>query len=212
VVAAFNWAVREEHLPHNPIKGLQKPSVASRGAEALIDEALHQRLLASANPSLRLILEVLHGTGCRPGEACSVTASEFNAEQGLWQLAKHKTARKGKKRFVLLTPVLVELCGQQARLHPDGSLFRMLHGKPWTAHKLSERFWELRKRLGIEQPITPYSYRHSFATLMLEQGAPETHVAALLGHCGTTMLHKHYGHLDGRLDTLRQTLNNTTTH
>jgi integrase len=209
VVAAFNWGVREEHLPHSPIKGLQKPSVASRGADCVIDEALHQRLLKHVRASLRLMLTILKQTGCRPAEACSVTAADFNAEQGLWTLKQHKTARKGKKRYVLLTTELVALCQQQALLYPEGPLFRKVNGKAWTPHALSERFWDLRQRLGIEQPITPYSYRHSFATHMLEQGAPETHVAALLGHCGTTMLHKHYGHLDGKLQTLRQTLNNT---
>ncbi len=208
VIAAFNWAAKEDHLPFNPIKGFRKPSVASRGADCLVSPEVQQLLLERCTSrNLRTVSTVLRETGCRPGEVCAVTAADFNADQGLWIIRRHKTRHKGKQRLVLLTPTVITICKELATRYTDGPLFRTRLGTAWTPASLSESLRELRRRLGIQQPITPYSYRHSFATAHLERGAPEAHVAALLGHSNTTMLHRHYGHLDSKLQTLRQTLN-----
>jgi integrase len=51
-----------------------------------------------------------------------------------------------------------------------------------------------------------YASRHSFATDALSAGVPDAHVAALLGHSGTAMLHKHYSHLTEKAQTLRLAL------
>ena len=51
-----------------------------------------------------------------------------------------------------------------------------------------------------------YGYRHTFATAALSVGVPDAHVAALLGHAGTAMLHKHYSHLTGEAAVLRSAL------
>jgi integrase len=51
----------------------------------------------------------------------------------------------------------------------------------------------VRAKLVID--ATAYGFRHSFATDALSNGVPEAHVAALLGHSSTTMLHRHYSHV-----------------
>src|SRR5262249_10940502 len=51
----------------------------------------------------------------------------------------------------------------------------------------------LRKKTGVK--AIAYGYRHTFATDALASGVPDAQVAALLGHSGTSMLHKHYAHL-----------------
>ena len=51
-----------------------------------------------------------------------------------------------------------------------------------------------------------YGYRHSFATDALAKGVPDAQVAALLGHSGTAMLHRHYAHLGARAKALREAL------
>jgi integrase len=62
----------------------------------------------------------------------------------------------------------------------------------------------LQRRLGIK--ATAYGFRHSFATDALANGVPDAHVAELLGHSGTAMLHKHYSHLTARAKALRDAL------
>jgi len=63
-----------------------------------------------------------------------------------------------------------------------------------------------RQRAGIPHAIA-YGLRHSFATTALVNGVPDALVAELLGHSGTTMLHKHYSHLTAQSQALREALN-----
>jgi integrase len=206
VLALFHWAVEQELLAINPIQGLKKPPQRSRGAAAVISPEDHARLMEAATPSLRDVLFALRESGARPGEVCGVRAADFHAEQGVWILEQHKTADKtGKPRVIFLTPALIALCRTLAERYPTGPLFRTMKGKPWAMFGIAKRLRLLRMKLGIEGAI-PYGYRHGFATDALANGVPDAHVAALLGHSGTAMLHKHYSHLTARSQALRDAL------
>jgi integrase len=61
----------------------------------------------------------------------------------------------------------------------------------------------VRRRAGVPH-ATAYGYRHSYATEALSSGVPDAQVAALLGHRGTGMLHRHYSHLTSRAQLLRE--------
>jgi integrase len=207
VVAAFNWAVAQGIARDNPLKGIYKPHAKSRGAQVLITPEEYGRLYSAAPEYLRHVLFALQQTGCRPCEVLTVEAKDFDAELGLWVLERHKTAHQsGRPRVVHLTTPLVELCRQLAEKHPTGPLFRRSSGKPFPpAYYLARLVRTLRARLGI-RGVIPYSLRHTFATDALCNGVPEAHVAELLGHQGTAMLHKHYSHLSARSAVLREAL------
>ena len=64
----------------------------------------------------------------------------------------------------------------------------------------------LRERAGVPKGPVAYGYRHAFATDVLANGVPDAHVAELLGHSGTAMLHRHYSHLTARSQALREAL------
>jgi integrase len=204
--AMYRWAVEQGFLTSNPVQGMRKPPIKSRGRQALIPQADHERLMAEAFPALRDVLFALRESGARPGEVTSVTAAEFDADAGVWVLSKHKTAEKGQQRIVYLTPGLVALCKTLAAKHPTGPLLRNAHGKPWHKVGVAKRVRELRVRLGIKGRVTAYGYRHSFATDALANGVPDAQVAELLGHQGTAMLHRHYAHLGARARALKDAL------
>jgi integrase len=207
LVTFFRWCVEQGLLPVNPIQGIRKPHVRSRGQDALATPEEHVLMMANATPALRDVLFALHESGARPGEVLSVTAADFHAEQNVWILAKHKTAGKtGKPRIIFLTPPLVTLCRTLVERYPTGALFRTSTGKPWChGCYLAEQVRKLRKRLGIKG-VVPYGYRHGFATDALANGVPDAHVAELLGHSGTAMLHRHYAHLTAKAKVLREAL------
>jgi integrase len=208
VAAVLNWGVDQGLIGTNPVKGIKKPRAKSRGSEALLDATEHERLLDAAPTYLRNVLFTLHQTGARPCEVLAVEARDFYAEEGLWILHAHKTAHvTGKPRIIYLTPAVVELCKDLARNHPTGPLFRRASGKPFPpAYYLPRLVRQLRRKLGLRESITPYGFRHSFATDALANGVPDAQVAELLGHSGTTMLHKHYSHLTARAKALRDAL------
>jgi integrase len=184
---------------------LSLPGPRSRGAEALVNPADHEALLAAAPPAYRDALLTLWATGCRPGELCRLEARHLDTASSSFVLHEHKTDETGKPRVILLPPATLTLCRELAARHPAGPLFRNCRGEPLTPDRLRGWVFEARRRLRLGR-LTPYGYRHTFATDALAGGVPDAQVAGLLGHANTTMLHRHYSHLTARARALREAL------
>jgi integrase len=202
--AAFNWAASQGIISKNPIATLAVPSPRSRGGDQLLSEEDHQRIVAIVPPHVRDYLTALHDTGARPGEVAAVEARHLNEGIGAWVLSEHKTERKGKKRVIYLTPQLVETTKRLAGMYPEGPLFRNSKGRPWTDSALNHWFDRFREKLRLGA-VSPYSYRHLFATQFLLKGGSMAVLAELLGDT-IGMIEHHYGHLREHGQQLRQFL------
>jgi site-specific recombinase XerD len=200
VSAFFGWCVQADLCPANPAKRIPKPKGVSRSASAVVSEAEHEKLLSAATPTFRLVLDVLHATGCRPGEAASLSAENTDLEAGVAVLEQHKCDRHGKPRLVFLPEsACLKLRASAAE---RGPLLRTAKGNPWTGRSITQAMRRVCKAAGIK--AIAYGYRHTFATDALARGVSDAQVAALLGHSSTAVLHKHYSHLTSRATVLRQ--------
>ena len=83
-------------------------------------------------------------------------------------------------------------------------MLRNRNGVGWTRNAICLAFRRTSKRAGVR--ATAYGYRHAFATEALAAGVPDAHVAALLGHTSTAMLHRHYSHLTHQAQAMRAAL------
>jgi integrase len=201
----YRWAVRQGLVAVNPVEHVRKPTKKSRGVSAVISETEHRRLLAVSNELMRDYLTVLWLTGARPGEVAGLTAEQVrSATNGVIPLYEHKTAHKGKARFLILTEEALSILKRRAETVDSGLLFAGRDGE-LTAQAIGSRMRTLCNRAGIRR-LTVYGYRHGFATDALANGVPDATVAALLGHSSTAMLHKHYSHLTARADVLRKAI------
>jgi integrase len=204
LVTAFRWATRAGLLTADPLSSVRKPPKTSRGTKAVITADDFHRLHDSASASFKPFVMGLWLTGCRPGELARLTAQDVNTENRVAILSEHKTADKtGRARFIFLSPEAVGLFKRQANRHPSGPLFRNKRGGQWTGWAIVKAMEAAREKSGLPHAIA-YGMRHSYATEALASGIPDTTVAALLGHTGTAILHKHYSHLTSRADVLRQ--------
>jgi len=204
VSACLGWGVATGLLPLNPCKQVPKPRSRSRSTEAVITEADHLKLLASATPDFRLVLRVLHATGCRPGEAARISAETFDPTNGVVRLLEHKADATGKPRLIFLTDDVCELLKVQAERFKVGALLRSRKGVAWNGRSITQAMMRVAKKAKVKG--IAYGYRHTFATRALANGVPDAHVAALLGHSSTAMLHRHYSHLTSQAGVLRDAL------
>jgi integrase len=204
LTTAFRWAERSRLIDRTPLVGLKCPPKASRGAEAVIKPEEHQRLMKAAGKRFKPFLRLLHLTGARPGEVAAITAENFDAEGAMVRLGQHKMAYKGKPRTIYLCPEAVALLLTARATYGKGVLLRSRFGLPWSKSSIVSAMARLRKATGLK--AIAYGYRHTFATDALANGVPDAQVAALLGHSGTAMLHKHYSHLTGQSRVLREAL------
>jgi integrase/recombinase XerC len=178
----------------------------SRGDKALVTDDAHATLYQAAPDYFKPFLMLLYLTGARPGEVAAITADNFDEGNGLVRLKDHKTARHGgKPRLIFLSPEALAILREPKAKYGDGHLLRNRYGLPYTKNAVVHLMARLRDKTGVK--ATAYFYRHSFATAGLANGVPDAQVAALMGHSGTAMLHRHYAHLTAQSQALKEALN-----
>src|SRR5205814_1714802 len=118
-------------------------------------------------------------TGCRPSEAynmasryyhekdhCFIYPGKPKADEFVWKNAK----RTGKDRAIYLTAKAIEVVERLLKQYPDGPIFRTRRRTPWKDKSAATILWRLRDDLGIAEEVTPYSFRHTYATDFLLRG------------------------------------------
>jgi integrase len=206
VGTVYSWAEQSGRITTNPLRGMKKPPARSRGAEVLIGPEQHEAILSVASPEFRDFLQAVQATGARPGEVARVEAKDVLWEAGCWVLTEHKTSRTGRVRTIYLPESILTLCRTLANKYPTGPLFRNTRGEPWRKTGWKQAMARAQRKLGLTRRPLTSGYRHSFATDALEAGVPDTHVAELLGHSTTAMIHRHNGHLTARGQALKTSL------
>lgn len=192
IKAAFNWAVKEGLLSHNPIKSLPKPQKKAR--IVTIEEKTFERILRNTDDCFRDYLTALWGSGARPGEVASLTAENYDAKRKCWVLEHHKTEGHTGTKTIWLTDELVALTERLIKQHPTGLLFRNTRGGRWTRTLVWARLQRIKEELNIKGPLMAYATRHSFATNAIARGVDSVVLAKMLGHKSTDMIMKHYVH------------------
>jgi integrase len=205
LITAFRWAEWERLISRSPLHGLRKPARASRGAKAIVSIDAHDRLVQHAQQPFRAFLQLLWLTGARPGEIAGLRAGDIELAQRVAVLTEHKTAHLGKVRVLYLPAEAVAVLRERIADNPEGLLFPGEDGRRMTPQAIGCRLRRLCVKAGVKHCIA-YGFRHAFATDALANGVPDAQVAALLGHSGTAMLHRHYSHLGARAQVLRQAL------
>ncbi len=179
-----------------------KPGRESAGADSVVPDDVYKKCLRYTTGDFQQFIRFLWNTGCRPAEASKLTAEAIDLAAGVARLKYHKTRlRTGKVRLLYLGPEAMEVIKEQLVLHPAGYLFRGMRGVPYSLQAIVMRFVRLSAKVG--HPVCAYNFRHTFATRALSKGIPDTHVAALMGHANTVMVHRHYGHVNQNSRLLR---------
>ncbi len=145
------------------------------------------------------VLELLFATGVRVSELCALQYGDVRLEEG-----EIKIYGKGaKERFVQIAnpDVLNALCRYQAAYKEDieqaGTFFVNRARRPLSTQSVRAIVNKYTALAGVKNHITPHMFRHSFATLLLEEGVDIRYIQQLLGHSSivTTQI---YTHVAGR--------------
>ncbi len=211
VNTCLNWAVKQGFTTRNPLhRRLTIPAIVSRGGQkdVPIPPEDYAVMLAHANPNLRDFIIACRNTGTRPENVAAATAKDYHKEAACWVLGTHKTDEDGSSLVIHLNPTMVALTERLIAKYPEGPLFRNNQGNPWRDEVWGKAMAGLKKTLAakgikLKSRGIMYGFRHGVATDLLEAGVPEAHVAAILGHKSTVMIHKHYSHLTSRHAALK---------
>ncbi|MFH1208201.1 MAG: tyrosine recombinase XerC [Candidatus Omnitrophota bacterium] len=198
----FKYLVRENVLAQNPAAGIATPKKEKRLPSFMNLDEITKLLDAPAKNSWeekrdKAILEMLYSSGLRVSELAGLNHDDLDFFGGLVRVRG-----KGKKERIV--PV-----GQTAlnslRAYWDMKapreianvikkpLFLSRIGSRLTDRSVRRMILKYVKRTGLGKEISPHTFRHSFATHMLDRGADLRSVQELLGHANlsTTQIYTH---------------------
>ena len=197
IKAFFKFLYSRRFIKNNPALLLYTPKVPEKLPEFLSEKEVIKIIEAPEGTSWqikrdRAILELLYATGIRVGELVSLTVKDINFID-----ETVKVMGKGKKERIVPVggPAMKSLIAYIEARHNSRSekVFLNKYGKPLTERSVERLVEKYSKKAGIAKKVTPHTFRHSFATHMLERGADLRTVQELLGHerITTTQIYTH---------------------
>ncbi len=141
------------------------------------------------------IVELLFATGVRVSELCNLRTSDINLKEGYIKVF----GKGSKERFI-------QICSKETKaalrnysalfkqeIAQSGYFFINRIGQPMTSQSVR---WMIRKYVngaGLDKNITPHTFRHTFATLLLEENVDIRYIQSMLGHSSitTTQIYTH---------------------
>ncbi len=211
----FNYLVFEEYRSNNPLELIESPKIGRKLPDTLSLEEI-DLLIATIDLSKpqgernRAIIETLYGCGLRVSELINLKISDLFFEEGFIKV----TGKGDKQRFVpigTLTIKYIELYRKEIRVHQKiipiakDTLYLNRRGNSLTRAMIFHIVKELTEKSGINKNISPHTFRHSFATHLLENGADLRAIQQMLGHESITTT-EIYTHIDK--SHLAQIMNN----
>lgn len=200
----LDWAVRHRWLMANPCPDLQmrKPPVPLPGYIPSVEEV--RRILESPSPYTilgrrdRLMWELFYGTGLRRRELAGLDWSDYERDNACLRVfqSKSQTARKvplGDSLVVQLENYLESVRPALKPKEQERALLIDTQGGRRLSHgAIAMRLQHYARRLKLDR-FTLHSFRHAYATHLLQGGARLWEVSLLLGHSklDTTMIYTH---------------------
>lgn len=148
----------------------------------------------------RAILETLYGCGLRVSELLELRLSDLYFSEGFILV----TGKGNKQRFVPIaseTQKFINIYRNEVRVHMDikkgfeDTLFLNRRGAGLTRAMIFTLIKQLAEKTGLKKNVSPHTFRHSFATHLLEHGADLRAIQQMLGHESITTT-EIYMHLD----------------
>lgn len=209
----FKYLLYEDIIKENPAELLEAPKLGRKLPDVLsteeIDRILNSVDLTNANGQRdRTILEVLYSSGLRVSEAVNLKISNTYFDIGFLRIigkgSKERLVPMGKSASKHLKIYINEV-----RIHqnpkPEAKDIVFLNRFGGSISRVSI-FTMIKKQVnlaGVHKKVSPHTFRHSFATHLIEGGADLRAVQEMLGHESITTT-EIYTHLDR--DFLSQTL------
>lgn len=198
----FKFLRLENYILLDPTPLVESPKIGNHLPDILSTEEI-DAMIAAIPPEQenalrnKAIIELLYGSGLRVSELVNAKISLLNIKEELLIVE----GKGSKQRLVPISPIAASLISTYLRqrrfktVKPGASDFIFLNrcGAPLTRVMIFYILRDLAARAGITRKISPHTFRHSFATHLLEGGASLRTIQELLGHesIATTEIYLH---------------------
>ena len=201
----FDYLVFEDYRKNNPMQLIESPKTGRKLPDTLsledIDKIINEIDLSEPQGERnRTILETLYSCGLRVSELTELKISNLFFDEGFIQVI----GNGNKQRFVPIntsTIKYIQIYLNEIRSHIsiqkgfEDFVFLNRRGKNLTRVMIFTIIKNLAEKAGSHKNISPHTFRHSFATHLLERGADLRAIQQMLGHESITTT-EIYMHLD----------------
>lgn len=201
----FEFLLVDDYLKTDPSEHLEQPKIGRKLPEVLTVEEI-DNLIAAIDLSKpeghrnKAILETLYSCGLRVSELVNLKFGDFYFDEGFVRVI----GKGNKQRLVPISPVVekeIKFYREGVRAHlniqkgSENIVFLNRRGGQLTREMIFTIVKNLAKEIRLPKSISPHTFRHSFATHLLEGGANLRAIQEMLGHESITTT-EIYTHLD----------------
>ena len=199
----FHFLVMADYLEGDPSELLEGPKIGFKLPEVLTVEEIDRIISAidlgtNEGQRNRAILETLYSCGLRVSELCNLKISDLYFDEGFIKVE----GKGSKQRLVPISSRAIKEIrnwfvdrngGWKIKKDFEDYVFLARWGKNISRIMVFHLIKELAKKAGITKNISPHTFRHSFATHLLEGGANLRAIQSMLGHesIATTEIYTH---------------------
>ena len=202
VKSFYHFLVLTDRLEADPGELLEGPKIGFRLPEVLTVEEIDRIIDAvdmdkAEGQRNRAMVETLYSCGLRVSELCNLRLSDLFFDEGFIRVI----GKGDKQRLVPISPRAIKeinywlIDRRHGRIKPGNEdyVFLARWGNRISRIMVFHLVKELAERAGIAKTISPHTFRHSFATHLLEGGANLRAIQAMLGHesIATTEIYTH---------------------
>jgi integrase/recombinase XerD len=193
VRAFFKWCARQNHTLYNPAGELEMPRLEKRLPRHVLTASESDRVLNQANVTDplglrdRAILETFYSTGMRRRELSGLKLYDLDIERGTVMVRQGKGKKDrmipiGSRALAWIDKYVLEVRPTLAHQPDDGTLFLSNQGDTFSPNRLTQMVREYVDGAQLGKSGACHLFRHTMATLMLENGADIRFIQAMLGH------------------------------
>ena len=201
----FDYLIFESYRTNNPTDLIEAPKLGRKLPDVLsldeIERMLNQIDLGHPQGQRnRAIVETLYGSGIRASELTNLSLSNLFFEEDMLRVS----GKGNKQRLVpmgSITKKYLEIYIKASRIHlkidqkDQDVVFLNRRGNRLTRQMIFTLIKQLAVKANIQKQVGPHTFRHSFATHLLENGADLRTIQILMGHESITTTEV-YTHLD----------------
>lgn len=203
VRSLYYFLLVEGYIEKDPTELLESPKVGAHLPEVLTAEEIEaiESTIDQSLPEERrdyIIIEMLYSCGLRVSELCELCISDLFLKEGYMRVR----GKGSKQRLVPMSERMVELLEMWLQERSEMDIKPGEEDYVFLSHRRKKRLSRITvfhnikvyaERAGITKNISPHTFRHTFATHLLEGGANLRAIQAMLGHesIGTTEIYTH---------------------
>lgn len=198
--AFFEFLIKENYFKTNPASYLITPRLEKKLPNFLDIKEIFSLLESPTDNFLgirdKAILETLYSTGIRIKEFVGLNINSIDFFNGIINIL----GKGRKQRLVPIGDVAIDSINKylniREKLHPKdkNALFLNRWGKRLTERGVRKLINRYVKKIKLEKNVSPHTFRHTFATHLLDRGADLRSVQELLGHVNLATTQK-YTHI-----------------